>query len=261
GGREGACIDPRVISGRAGAGRFRGALRSSGARCAGARCGRQRIAGGDRRASVDAFALLGGARSSLDRTLGYQRGAQGRSGGARDPHRYAQGACGAGRHGHLRGPWAQVSALGAGALPCAPRGGARKGPGSQEVARRGEGVGHASRFAVGWRASRSTGMMTGRGDGSADAAGGPARHVPVLLGEVLEHLSPRGGGAYVDGTLGAGGYTRAILAAAPDLSVLGIDRDPDASAGGADLVAASGGRLVLAHGHFGDLDVLAQDAG
>lgn len=104
-------------------------------------------------------------------------------------------------------------------------------------------------------------MMTGRGDGSADAAGGPARHVPVLLGEVLEHLSPRGGGAYVDGTFGAGGYTRAILAAAPDLGVLGIDRDPDAIAGGAGLVAASGGRLVLAHGRFGDLDVLAQDAG
>lgn len=104
-------------------------------------------------------------------------------------------------------------------------------------------------------------MMTGRGDGSADAAGGPARHVPVLLGEVLAHLSPRGGGAYVDGTFGAGGYTRALLAAAPDVRVLGIDRDPDAIAGGADLVAASGGRLVLAHGRFGDLDKLAENAG
>lgn len=104
-------------------------------------------------------------------------------------------------------------------------------------------------------------MMTGRGDGSADAAGGPARHVPVLLGEVLAHLSPRAGGLYIDGTFGAGGYTRAILAAAPDLRVLGIDRDPDAIAGGQGLVAECGGRLVLAHGRFGNLDVLAQVAG
>ncbi|MEP5366381.1 16S rRNA (cytosine(1402)-N(4))-methyltransferase, partial [Parvibaculum sp.] len=39
-------------------------------------------------------------------------------------------------------------------------------------------------------------------------------HVPVMLADVLDVLKPRDGGIYVDGTFGAGGYTRAILGAA-----------------------------------------------
>ena len=49
--------------------------------------------------------------------------------------------------------------------------------------------------------------MTGRGDGPAGAAGGPTRHVPVLLAEVCEALDAARGGVFVDGTFGAGGYT------------------------------------------------------
>ena len=52
-------------------------------------------------------------------------------------------------------------------------------------------------------------------------------HRPVMLTEVLAVLSPRDGGVYVDGTFGAGGYSRAILEAA-DCIVWAIDRDPDA---------------------------------
>jgi 16S rRNA (cytosine1402-N4)-methyltransferase len=102
--------------------------------------------------------------------------------------------------------------------------------------------------------------MTGRGDRTSDAAGGPARHVPVLLGEVVNALAPRPGGRYLDGTFGAGGYTRAILEAAPDTSVLAVDRDPEAVAGGAALVSASAGRLTLVEGRFGDLADLARRA-
>ena len=51
------------------------------------------------------------------------------------------------------------------------------------------------------------------------------------------YLGVRDGGIYIDGTFGAGGYTRAILDAA-DCKVIGIDRDPSAIARGADLVAS-----------------------
>ncbi len=74
--------------------------------------------------------------------------------------------------------------------------------------------------------------MTERGDGQAGAAGGPSRHVPVLLGEVCTALDATRGGIFVDGTFGAGGYTRAIIDAHPRNVVIAIDRDPDALAGG-----------------------------
>ncbi len=59
-------------------------------------------------------------------------------------------------------------------------------------------------------------------------------------------------GHYIDGTFGGGGYSRAILEAA-DCSVLGIDRDPDAIARGAALVAQFAGRLTLVQGTFSQL--------
>lgn len=55
-----------------------------------------------------------------------------------------------------------------------------------------------------------------------------APHVPVLLDEVIAALSPAPGERHVDGTYGAGGYTRAILAKGAE--VIAFDRDPDAIA-------------------------------
>jgi 16S rRNA (cytosine1402-N4)-methyltransferase len=94
-------------------------------------------------------------------------------------------------------------------------------------------------------------MMAGS-DGRA-VAGGSARHVPVLARPAIELLNVRDGGIYIDGTFGAGGYSRAILAAA-NATVIGIDRDQNAVAGGAGLVEASGGRLVLVEARFSELD-------
>src|SRR4029079_5066997 len=82
---------------------------------------------------------------------------------------------------------------------------------------------------------------------------------PVLLGEVIHYLAPTAGGIYVDGTFGAGGYSRAILAAGA--SVIAIDRDPRAVADGASLAEQSGGRLILHSGHFADLDNIAREHG
>ncbi len=44
---------------------------------------------------------------------------------------------------------------------------------------------------------------------------GRVPHVPVMLADVLDVLQPRDGGIYVDGTFGAGGYTRAIRGLSP----------------------------------------------
>ena len=52
-------------------------------------------------------------------------------------------------------------------------------------------------------------------------------HFPVMLNEVLENISPKDGEVYVDGTFGAGGYTKAFLDSA-DCTVIAIDRDPAA---------------------------------
>jgi 16S rRNA (cytosine1402-N4)-methyltransferase len=97
-------------------------------------------------------------------------------------------------------------------------------------------------------------MMAGHGD-REDAGGGPARHIPVLLREVLAALKPAPGETHVDGTFGAGGYTAAILDAGA--SVVAIDRDPDAIRDGQAMVETSGGRLRLVQGAFSALDVHA----
>ncbi len=94
-------------------------------------------------------------------------------------------------------------------------------------------------------------------DVNSDIAGGPARHVPVMLNEVLSALKPASGRTLVDGTFGAGGYTTALLNAGAN--VLAIDRDPDAIRDGAHLLDAYAGRLTLVLGEFSNLDTIAID--
>lgn len=86
---------------------------------------------------------------------------------------------------------------------------------------------------------------------TAPDTSGAAPHVPVMIEAVLAHLAPKAGETHVDGTFGAGGYTRALLAAGA--SVVAIDRDPDAIRAGGPLAEANRGRLMLVEGRFGDL--------
>ena len=95
-------------------------------------------------------------------------------------------------------------------------------------------------------------MMAGGDGGNPVVAGGLALHIPVLGRRAVDFLGVRQGGVYIDATFGAGGYSRAILAAA-DCRVIGIDRDQSAIALGADLVKAAGGRLLLAQDRFSAL--------
>ncbi|MAS44581.1 MAG: 16S rRNA (cytosine(1402)-N(4))-methyltransferase [Rhodobacteraceae bacterium] len=102
----------------------------------------------------------------------------------------------------------------------------------------------------------------------APAASAPGEgHVPVLLAEVLAVLAPadaaRGAawpGVILDGTLGDGGYTRALLGAGAS-RVIAVDRDPAALARAASWAGEYGDRLTLAPGRFGVLDEVAAEAG
>ena len=80
-----------------------------------------------------------------------------------------------------------------------------------------------------------------------------APHIPVMLHEVLDNMSLRDGGVYVDGTLGAGGYTRAMLDAA-DCRVIAIDRDETAIHAAQSWAGEYGDRLTIVHGAFGDVE-------
>jgi 16S rRNA (cytosine1402-N4)-methyltransferase len=73
-----------------------------------------------------------------------------------------------------------------------------------------------------------------------------------MLAEVLAALKPAQGGIYVDGTFGAGGFSRGILEAA-ECHVYAIDRDPEAIRDGAGLAGEFKGRLTLIEGRFSDL--------
>ncbi|MFC5069244.1 16S rRNA (cytosine(1402)-N(4))-methyltransferase RsmH [Flaviflagellibacter deserti] len=90
--------------------------------------------------------------------------------------------------------------------------------------------------------------------------GAPVRHISVLRDEAVDALAPVDGALYIDGTFGAGGYSRALLEMA-DCRIVGIDRDREAIAGGASLVEASQGRLMLVNGRFGDLKEITANLG
>jgi 16S rRNA (cytosine1402-N4)-methyltransferase len=88
-------------------------------------------------------------------------------------------------------------------------------------------------------------------------------HVPVMVEEVLRYLQPEDGGVYVDGTLGGGGHTQAILErSAPDGRVLGIDADAQAIARVRERLAefVDTGRLVLVQGNFVKLARIVDEA-
>jgi 16S rRNA (cytosine1402-N4)-methyltransferase len=82
-------------------------------------------------------------------------------------------------------------------------------------------------------------------------------HIPVLLRPILDHCAPISG-AWLDGTFGAGGYTRALLDAGAD-RVYGVDRDPMVFEMAQSWATAYGDRLQLIEGVFSKLDEYASD--
>lgn len=88
-------------------------------------------------------------------------------------------------------------------------------------------------------------------------------HVPVLLKEVVEWLTPAlgTGGPLVDCTLGFGGHAQAFLEAFPSLVVIGIDKDDEALAWTRRELARFGGRLVAVKRDLGQIAEVVQEQG
>ncbi|CUH63857.1 Ribosomal RNA small subunit methyltransferase H [Thalassovita gelatinovora] len=84
-----------------------------------------------------------------------------------------------------------------------------------------------------------------------------APHIPVLLRPLIKAVSPVSG-VWLDGTFGAGGYSRALLEAGAD-KVIGVDRDPLALELAAPWAGQYGDRLELVQGVFSRLDEYGSD--
>lgn len=110
-------------------------------------------------------------------------------------------------------------------------------------------VGTREIFAVPRRSAEKTIGQTARGTryvSEHDQEQAP--HIPVMLDEVLGSLLPAGGAHIVDGTFGAGGYSKAILA--KGARVTGFDRDPDAIESAQPIIDAHNGKLALVEAPF-----------
>jgi 16S rRNA (cytosine1402-N4)-methyltransferase len=87
------------------------------------------------------------------------------------------------------------------------------------------------------------------------------QHVPVLPQETLAGLALRPGGRYIDGTVGGGGHSEAILNFALDSELLGLDADPAAIERAALRLAPFGSRVKLVNANFVRLDEVARTNG
>lgn len=87
----------------------------------------------------------------------------------------------------------------------------------------------------------------------------PFHHLPVLVDRIVELFAPVPPGWVVDATVGGGGHARALLAAHPHLSVVGIDQDPTALAAAEQALAGFPGRFRLVRARFDRLGTAMTD--
>jgi 16S rRNA (cytosine1402-N4)-methyltransferase len=104
------------------------------------------------------------------------------------------------------------------------------------------------------KSDRSVGLPSERADEAETAASAPEFiHIPVLSRELLEGLAVQPGGHYLDLTVGGGGHSRLILAAA-DTQVTAVDQDGRAIAAARQTLQTYGDRVHFWHGNFATYD-------
>ncbi len=86
-------------------------------------------------------------------------------------------------------------------------------------------------------------------------------HKSVLLRETVEMLDPQAGEIFADGTLGLGGHAEAILQAAENVRVIGIDQDTEAIRFAAERLQKFGERIKIFHANFADIKAVLEKAG
>ena len=88
-----------------------------------------------------------------------------------------------------------------------------------------------------------------------------AYHLPVMCREVVEVLAEGPDGVVVDATVGGGGHAEALLERAPHLSLIGLDRDPDALRAATERLAGYGDRVEVRHARFDALGEVLDEIG
>lgn len=87
------------------------------------------------------------------------------------------------------------------------------------------------------------------------------KHVSVLLDEAVDGLDIKESGVYVDGTLGGGGHSEAILRRNETLRLIGIDRDLDAIAAAGKRLEDFAGRTSFVNSNFSDIKSVLANLG
>ncbi|MBL8026890.1 MAG: 16S rRNA (cytosine(1402)-N(4))-methyltransferase RsmH [Fibrobacteres bacterium] len=82
-------------------------------------------------------------------------------------------------------------------------------------------------------------------------------HIPVLLNEILDVFGAMGEGVIMDGTLGGGGHSAALLDKIPGLHIIGIDRDADAISFASQRLASYGSRIKIYSARFDEMNKIA----
>jgi len=87
----------------------------------------------------------------------------------------------------------------------------------------------------------------------------PYKHQPVMQKEVIEHLKLKGGGVFVDATLGLGGHTLSWFQTCPDIKVIGIDQDQEALKTAKENLKQFGSNINFIYSNFSNLKEIIKE--